>query len=108
MTLAEAIRKGCVGTEQCRGKLYRRHKGQIQVCALGAACRGIGINPSRKGALGRLEKILPVLGAIVAEETPGLVQYVSLRTAVMRLNDYHNMTREQIADWVASIEEGQP
>lgn len=111
MKLSEAILKGCQGTFQHFGGWASSGN---RYCALGAAALSIGA----KFELG-YEDLIPDLGAeALAENFPILLKYTAcpycldsigmkLNSMIVHLNDFHKITREAIAEWIASIENPQ-
>jgi hypothetical protein len=105
VNLSEAIRLGAMLKPQARSM-----HSQWGTCALGAAADAIGVLPELKpensGAYGRAHLALirrwPLLGTPIENPISGTSE--SVRDAVMWLNDHGKWTREQIADWVATIE----
>ena len=88
--MSEAIRRGCQGTYQVRGR-FRDYKGGT--CALGAALDGSNSKTDFNYILNRIaERECPVCGVI------------HQMAMIPTLNDDHGWTREAIADWVESIE----
>ncbi len=96
MKLSEAIRLGAMLKPQGFGQ-YRANDA---TCAVGAAMDGAG--DSAFVAWQELERFLdnrcPVCLCLVLTETG------RGRNILPHLNDDHRWTREQIADWVATIE----
>ena len=116
MQLSEAIRLGAMLRPQARGWLVRdvfvptrgwrgwlgRGKMTTGTCALGAALEAVGMAADLGSVwhmwpwtLNRSElcPVCPVCG--IARMASGIIWH---------LNDSHDWTREQIADWVATIE----
>lgn len=101
MKLSEAIRLGSMSTHQIYGMLVAG-SGQ-RTCALGAAYFAVGI----------LEEVLsckvdpfnkfPILKKIVNHPLNKNCK-LQLFTVIMNLNDVCCWTREEIADWVETIE----
>jgi hypothetical protein len=109
MRLSEAIRLGAMATEQGHGA--SSIASDTAPCALGAARLAAGIRgnvDSPVAAYSALALRWPMLDELVAmpiEKTRVLL----LMDAIWRLNDWPNFwTREQIADWVQTIEDAQP
>lgn len=94
MKLSEAIRLGALLHPQCFGSNYQYdpHDGHaVATCAIGAAhAAGFDIFGSTLSALAR-SPIFPC-------------RKMMLLDVITDLNDMHKWTREQIADWVASVE----
>lgn len=107
MRLSEAIRLGSMLRPQIRNE-YSTRRGS---CAVGAACDALGIGELGIAAAemewvkafdvdasGRIHhRLCPVCG----DGRPNTVN------AITHLNDDHKWTREQIADWVQTIEPAQ-
>lgn len=117
--LSEAIRAGAKLHPQCFGKLFLadRHPigeqpwrigGQIvATCALGAASEALG------------EDLLQLQEDNLHLHYPWGTDYVNCPTCtaahagpvfsiIAHLNDFHKWTREQIADWIESIDPTEP
>lgn len=101
MTLSEAIRLGAMATTQGCGSLSLMS--DTAPCALGAARMAGGIKcDTTMSAYVALLSRWPVLGSAVAHPFRGDGWRVV--DVVWTLNDSHNWTREQIADWVEAVE----
>ena len=121
LRLAEAIRIGSKGTEQCFTTLFdnealsrrmmRDESGSIQVifkiqkkpvqaCTLGAIY--IAIGQAEVGTqMDGLRMIFPEFNEFV--KCPAcLMDEIDLADTIIHLNDMHRWTREAIADWVAT------
>jgi hypothetical protein len=108
MRLSEAMRLGALLHPQCFGDFHV----QGGSCALGAACDAVGLATGRESfdayaALtfaSRLASAFPVLARrdVRCPVTGQLVADVG--TIIIRLNDLEHWTREQIADWVETLE----
>lgn len=101
--LAEAIRLGITRRpQQSFGEYYR---GRGASCALGAAYEGIfrlpayaeGIHPHR------LDRLFECLDFSITACPAGCRKRIPLGAMIVHLNDHHEWTREQIADWVLSL-----
>jgi len=98
LTVADAIRLGSLMRKQGYGDVYT----ETSTCAFGAALDAIGLNGSyHPGLLPVAWKALfdrpatcPECGH-VAQGTCGII---------VHLNDYHLWTRQEIADWVETVE----
>lgn len=112
MTLAQAIRKGSRLHEQTTGAM--RDEAEVDgttyylTCALGAAFVGFfDMLPGADefDALESLRNVFPELATRVV--CPGIAYahgpMPSLGEAIAALNDEDGWTREQIADWVESL-----
>lgn len=98
MRLSDAIRVGAMNKPQAFGCM--EHAGHT--CALGAAFDAVGLLfVSNRGDKARL--MFPEMCSFVPGpcdcDIAGAVECV-----IVHLNDGHLWTREQIADWVATIE----
>jgi hypothetical protein len=98
MKLSEAIRLGAMLKPQCRGEFYKDGK----TCALGAAldASGIGDFGLKYASDDDVVDRWPISDLRIQRH--GLTR--TLRNHIVRLNDSDRWTREQIADWVATIE----
>ena len=103
MTLSEAIRLGAMNSPQVFGKCERRGS----TCALGAALQAIGV--STENGWHPVFDLWPIARLDVTY--PGQEYHpeglIMLGSACWVLNDADRWTREQIADWVESIEQAQ-
>jgi hypothetical protein len=95
--LSEAIRLGAMLKPQGFWSLLTADG---HTCALGAALDAIGASPSHFDEFLRW----PVLTSSVTHPVTG-TWWVSAYGCIADLNDTHRWTREQIAGWVASIED---
>ena len=104
MKLSEAMRLGAMATEQCFEMLYDPITGAT--CAVGSVYSAIGkLGIGYKYADLRLE--FPILASVDATACPDCGDATHIRTScalIPHLNDVHLWTREQIADYVATIE----
>lgn len=96
LRLSEAIRRGAMLKPQAFGVTESEGGG---TCALGGALEAIGITGRRYSAA---SEYWPIAGAVVAN--PVRDDYHLLFGVIRELNDSHKWTREQIADWVETIE----
>jgi hypothetical protein len=111
MKLSEAMRRGSMMGPQIAWKLFGPDDSS---CAMGAAFKGVGI--SSKGTvfdlIGIGYQIFPILQVHPAPPVPlhpCPVDWCTAKTDTMwsiivDLNNNHGWTREQIADWVETIE----
>jgi hypothetical protein len=104
MRLSQAIRLGAMLRPQGRAGLLVNGK----TCALGAACEAVGITTGQvkydSQAYKDLRAKWPFLDTEAYHESlPG---GDTVLVAIWKLNDIMGHTREQIADWVETIEEG--
>lgn len=127
MKLSEAIREGSKIRPQIRGKgdFGFNEFRQICSCAMGAAFEATGlVNVIDTGldwpvyaagptiTLDKLFELWPVLNVMVDSPVEPCdmcypkVHKKSVARIITHINDYHDWTREQIADWVESIENG--
>lgn len=106
MKLSEAIREGAKKRPQSIGAMFEKSADGIKSCALGAAYEAV---------TGRTDDCLQASIFIVRhfnslsshpETLPCgcYVGYIDLEDAIVHLNDKHSYSREQIADWVETIE----
>ena len=105
LKLSAAIRIGAKMNPQGQRRLY---SSEHKTCALGAALIGIEITPETimHESYKLLKPIWPILKNKVVDcpacgythEGNGLLDNIWI------LNDYHDWTREKIADWVETIE----
>lgn len=94
MKLSDAIRLGAMMKPQCYGS-YHKGKGS---CAIGAALDAVGAEECDEEVLWPwLEKL---------EDCP-VCNQADGETIIPHLNDKHRWTREQIADFVQTIEAAQ-
>ncbi len=100
MRLSDAIRLGAMLHPQCFGALNvmaLETQRVLRTCALGAAEEaGYDTSPLRENLFLEARAQCPA-GCMLTGQT-------WLRDTITHLNDDHRWTREQIADWVASIE----
>jgi hypothetical protein len=97
MKLSEAILLGAMMSPQAFQALFR----DDGTCALGAALLAIG--PVSEPALRSVCKRWP-WAVTVSVDCPGCGRSCPVFGVITHLNDTHRWTREQIADWVASVE----
>lgn len=104
MDLADKIRVGSTLKPQGRGEFLSPDG---CTCAMGAALDAIG-RLTRDGERGRdiLIEQFPIVATYVSH--PSLSVPTTLLMACFLLNDRHGWTREQIADFVESVELQQP
>lgn len=102
MKLSEAIRLGSMATEQQFGWCGDLESGKT--CALGAVFVAVGENYTYED----MKAKLPLLAFTESAPCPqcGRCGDSSFAT-IPHLNDHHRWTREQIADWVETIERAQ-
>jgi hypothetical protein len=104
MKLSEAIRLGAMLKPQTSGVFYRAGK----TCANGAALDAIGAldiaaNPYCGSRNERLKAEFPLVRTLIPR-CPVCFYTSLLEWVIVHLNDDHRWTREQIADWVATVE----
>lgn len=105
MKLSDAIRLGALLHPQCFGMLWEQNLNlQLRAtCALGAAYHAAGIVRHGCVDVRDAEATFPIMAREV--ECPGGCGRVeNCGDTVAHLNDDHRWSREQIADWVATIE----
>lgn len=100
MKLSEAIRLGAMMHPQCfeNHSEFDSHANVIATCALGAADQAGYVLSGVRRACPQGCFVCPACG----NET------IYLDYAIAHLNDYHNWTRERIADWVETLEAHAP
>lgn len=98
LSLSEAIRIGSRLSRQCRGNYDDGNGG---TCALGSAGWAAGLSGSELN-LWEMGKAFPILKKQVM--CPVYERKQSLDVSIVVLNDLCHWTRDQIADWVESIE----
>lgn len=118
MKLSEAIRLGAMLRPQGRGAFFiiaRSNDGESSSCALGAAFEAkLGLDTAMETvelweAYSRISpkdffKIFPIMEESVAHPVHKDSTAQTVFTTVVSLNDCWGWTREQIADWVESVE----
>jgi len=112
MKLSEAIKLGSMTGPMLKGRLWDE-EGGTGSCALGAAMKAVGQERNYY-----LNGLLKQFGWWWIEETrvscpvchtttplvDGITYSNTVRNMIPHINNYHNVTREWIADWVATIE----
>lgn len=116
MKLSDAIRLGALLRPQAFGRLFDAD--ERATCALGAAYEAIGeldrfLEIDADPTAASMELLEPAFKVLTAWGTgqfvtcPGPQQVqMQLGAAITTLNDHHKWTREQIADWVETLEAG--
>jgi len=106
MKLSEAIRLGAMLQPQQRGEMF----GTSGTCALGAAAEAIGrlSDWGRSHSYNEWRLQWPLLTQAVSGPAGVSIDDPRLLKKITRLNDGYGWTREQIADWVETIEQAQP
>ena len=117
-TLSEAIRLGATLRPQARRSYFLSVRGVISSCALGAAAEACGVdvkfcefsgvlsyNPVNLQAM--IDKRFPILLALAQDPRLNDGGMVTLMDLVLKLNDAEGWTRNQIADWIETIERQQ-
>lgn len=104
MDLSAAIRLGAMMKPQGFGQMFFDGR----TCALGAALDAVGIRPENQGRYVLATARWPILVELKDIRCP-LCGFKSpqLDSGITHLNDCHDWTREQIADWVETIESSQ-
>lgn len=105
MKLSEAIRLGSMLKPQAFGMIS--HDGGT--CAIGAAYDAVGIDIFHlRDSLPIAERAMVVYGKLpmlqTASECPVCGYLLEVGFVLTHLNDHHRWTREQIADWVETVE----
>ncbi|MFN8060967.1 MAG: hypothetical protein U0Q12_17550 [Vicinamibacterales bacterium] len=101
--LADAIRLGIQHRpQQAFGEYFQ---GRRRSCALGAAYEGIYRMPQDVAGFHphRLDRLFECLDFSVRACPAGCRKRIALGALIVHLNDTHEWTREQIADWVQSL-----
>ena len=112
MLLSEAMRLGASWSK--KGIIHI--KSDDRTCALGAALEGsVGIESNWPASMEKLSKKFPYLHMQVVHPVMDNIiagslncfnfKAGSLGATITILNDSYNWTREQIADWIETIEE---
>ena len=99
MKLSEAIRLGAMLSPQGRGNkaLIGEHR-----CALGSALEAIGYKGKIDGAYGYIRETWPFSDGYVLY--PVMEIELPIWNIIWKLNDINRWAREQIADWVETVE----
>lgn len=97
LKLSEAIRLGAMLRPQARGGYFVKGGS----CAIGAALEAIGMNSKCLDAGPALSR-WPLARNVVP--CPQCLDSGTAWSMAAHLNDHHQWTREQIADWVATVE----
>ena len=119
MKLSEAIRIGAERRPQCRDVFFNRIHGQLCSCALGAAFEGGDLIDQEMLSRGIVALHMELVSAFEGFElysvnNSGMLPFpcpsfscrerpAQLPEVIVHLNDEHNWTREQIADWLEEI-----
>lgn len=98
LKLPEAMRLGAMVEPQVFG---------IRATAVGSCAVGSAMKAATGSHWGSLGSIWPWADVINPPCPACGLHPVNLGTAIVHLNDEHRWTREQIADWVATIESQQ-
>jgi hypothetical protein len=110
MTLAEAVRLGAAQRPQCYGLPFRYEQpGILGSCFAGAAYEGLTDTVDLAYARGSrvydvLRATFPIASRPVVCPVGGCGDSGPLLSGATHLNDWHEWTREQIADWVSELE----
>ena len=109
MPLSEAMRIGAMLNPQAVGA-FKDESGAT--CAMGAACEAIGLCGLLTARYGSISELIPaewhrVLDYYAELECPGFCNgnFRFVSDVIMHLNDVHQWSRENIANWVQSMEE---
>src|SRR5579863_10622302 len=103
MRLSEAMRLGAMLFRKAEGALRRRTPEGEMRCAIGTALGAVG----KACTYGRAEELWPHLTDYTGYTCPVCcVRYRpwSMKQIIIHMNDTHRCSREEIADWVASVE----
>lgn len=105
--LSEAIREGSKRRPQAFGHLFNKVDSTWGSCALGAALEQVfNIGPtSLMNSSQDLTALAQRCGIDLNQRCTDPQEQVSakLHTTILRLNDEYHWTREEIAEWLASI-----
>lgn len=105
MRLSEAIKLGAMLKPQGFGDYQTRNGG---ACALGSAMDAVGVETDIQNSLTDLllGQLLPATNTSAAcPVKPCNDDFArEIGSVIVHLNDDHRWTREQIADWVATVE----
>jgi hypothetical protein len=104
--LSELIRRGAKKRPKAKGAYFKQVEGGIGSCAIGAAVEGAGIVRKAPGYLNLLNSdILSTLARKLGYDpftrrvpNDGSIPGSNIFSYVTSMNDYTNMTREEIAD----------
>lgn len=115
LNLSAAIRAGAALRPQATGMFFQYNYGKLCSCALGAAYEAVTGKQTMPDALKLgggsiyLSQRFPLLNRTLVfgeqpepVQKPGVSQTVS--TVIIDLNDNHQWSREQIADWLEQFE----
>ena len=102
MKLSEAIRLGAM----LRPQTFASFFGDDGSCAIGAASEAAGLRVGRAVDVDGLRKMWAPIWAIKAQ-CPVCDKRRGVASIIGHINDDHRWTRDQIADWVESIESEQ-
>ena len=102
--LADAIRVGSKRGPQCFGSYFDERGGS---CALGAAYEGMYRLPKEHAHVrpDHLERLFTCLDDLTKPCPKGCRKRLPLAAMIVHLNDDHQMTREQIAEWLTAESE---
>ncbi len=108
MRLSEAILTGCELSKPLTDKTLIKvdKNGQVYACALGAAGLAAGLKPNEFSYV-KLYDLFPALGNVKvsykADKYNEISSDVLLMVAIWAKNDKEKQSREEIADYVASL-----
>lgn len=105
LKLSEAIRLGAMIRPQGRGQYYSAISGKS--CAIGAAAEACGLDITTDQVKESVIRAWPWVEQEVqrpAGVTLSIISVGKVIEMVPCLNDFADWTREQIADWIATIE----
>lgn len=106
MKLSEAIRLGAMMKPQCSDGAMVSDDGTA-VCAIGAGALAVGIAVANAPeCYHAVRERFPVLGAAATHPLQGN-EPRTVEGVIWNLNDSSGWTREQIADWVETVERAQ-
>jgi hypothetical protein len=104
MKLSEAIRLGSMIRPQGHGKLMSDGR----TCAIGAAAESAGLSMDEEKGWKRIRSVWPLLDETANHPCPPPPCHANdwvIANVIVSLNDDARWTREQIADWVETLEQ---
>lgn len=105
MKLSAVIREGAKLHPQCFGSNFEYWEGHVTgSCAFGAAYAALFPEAPNDAEIPDLEEALNT-NLYVERENPETSEMDELFNIITDLNDQHRWSREQIADWLESIDE---
>lgn len=101
MKLSAAIRIGSMKTRQIKHQLNDGKNGR---CALGAAYDAVGLFDNKKVSFSSVCNMFPIITKNVPLPTSISNRLYLLGSTIIYLNDSLNWSREEIANWVETLE----